>query len=76
MMCQKKICIQFHVCTFLLRCSDAFYNLKDYVIQNVEGRRKKWKHAKNSTIIYHDALLSFLVGSDNVLKLGTLNIPV
>jgi len=37
---KKKICIQFHVCTFLLLCSNAFYNLKVYVIQT-GGRRKK-----------------------------------
>lgn len=26
-----KVCIQYHVCTFLLWCSNAFYNLKVYV---------------------------------------------
>lgn len=49
----KKLCIQFHMCTFLLRCSDAFYNLKVYVFQNEEREKKDAKHC---TIIYHDAL--------------------
>lgn len=47
----KRICIHFHVCTFLLR-SNAFYNLNMYEIT-----KKEKKKANNGTIIYRDAFI-------------------
>lgn len=42
----EKFVFNFMCALFLLRCSNAFYNLKVYIIQNEEGREKNEKMQK------------------------------
>lgn len=58
---------------FLLWCSNAFYNLKVYVIQNGGEKMKTCK--KRYQYLSWCFIIIFSWG-DNVLKLGTLNILV
>lgn len=55
----SKISIKFHVCTFLLWCSNAF--CKRSLFNSIRG-------GKNGTIIYHDTFVYFI---EMFLKLGT-----
>lgn len=67
----KKSVLNFHVCTFFLWCSIAFYNLKVYVMQN---GRETLKHAKK---LYQYLSWCFVFSwGANVLNLGTLNLIV